>query len=65
MLLGVIEQHPMGPSWKRTPPHVLQLPLICRKTLATKAFPEFPKSTFNQKSKKMQKERKMVNQEKY
>ena len=32
----VTQQDPMGPSWERPPPtHVLCLPLVCRKTLAS------------------------------
>lgn len=54
----------MGPSWKRTSPYVLQLPLICRKTLASR-LPWISKSTFNQRRRKMQKERKTVNQVRY
>ena len=58
---GVTEQ---GFPKQTRPPHVLCLPLVCKKNLSFLGLPQIPKNKFNQRSEKMQKERKTVKQDK-
>ena len=60
---GENERDPVGPSQGQTAPTlcILPLPPVCKNSLL--GFPGVPKNKYNQKSEKMQKQRKIVKQD--
>ena len=53
---AVTEKDPMGPSWNR---HLSILPLICRRTLASQAFPKFQRVNLIREERKCRKKGKL------
>ena len=45
-------------------PYVFHLPLVCRKSLACYIFPEFQRVKLNQRSQRVQRQRKTLKQDK-